>query len=102
MPVSSLLLTPHHCGVMSSPAARRIAAAKSKVSETRPVVGRVSLGPPADPPGRDGDRSQAAEGLSPPRVSRCDSECDDFSFRLTMQSRILSVPISNIKNEVRN
>ena len=51
MPVSSLLLTPHHCGVMSSPAERRITAAKSKVSETRPVVGRVSLGPADRPPG---------------------------------------------------
>ena len=64
-------------------------AAKSKASETRPRHRSGLLRPGDHPPGptetipqeKGGCCRQAAEGLSPPRVSSADSECDDFYFR---------------------
>ena len=58
---SSSLLTLRNCDVMSSPAKRRIAAAKSKILEARRVVCRASLRPADRPPGIGGKAAGAAK-----------------------------------------
>lgn len=75
----------------SSPAEKRNTATKSKMPETRLVVGRVSLRPwPLPSPGAGlGGKQQR---VSPPRDSKFTiSECDDFYFRRYQAISILSI-----------
>lgn len=74
---------PHHCGMGSSPAGRRIAAAKSKVPETRRSSVGSRFAPTAILPRGRGLSQPSGRGLSPPRVGTANPVFDDFSFRLT-------------------
>lgn len=79
---------PHHCGMGSSPAGRRIAAAKSKVPETRRSSVGSRFAPTAILPRGRGLSQPSGRGLSPPRVGTANPVFDDFSFRLTKHPNI--------------